>query len=242
MKFLFSGYLLQAQTATTVPCVLESLSLQHRHHTKQQEILKQKFARQKHCQSQSSMTQTPLDNTVEAQSPSPQSTDGHDGAPNYQPDKQPESVAITMGECDSLLCMLRNRAEDKGVPSGIPEYFTTKQMSQGKKQLKRNEDVIEELCTQNEALRYHIKELLEELDQKDRDILHLKEENERLKSKPIPVAPPMTDSVESEEPLPTIKLDDLPNLQLAPLEKPEFDFNSFQLPGSHSPTPDPPVL
>ena len=163
-----------------------------------------------------------------------------------------ESVRQAMQECDSLLRMLQLRggANDQEAGQSIQpdaEYTVTRQMSKGKLLpcADTQEAAIEELQIHNRALCSNIRDLLVELELKDAEIDQLKQENQSLRIAQRPQSLDKDNSTpssgkcnfknltESEEPLPTpteIKLDDLlqGNVQLAPLEKPEFDFNSLQ--------------
>lgn len=211
-----ADYLLAAQSVTTDKQALESLSLQYHHHINKQQLLRHKI-NQLTISTQPRKSCTEVLQTMITSKEVEKAQFGSD-------------VMQTMEECDSLLRILDERAEERGLASGV-DYFTTAGMARGCKYNKQADVVVEELRIHNDALRAHVMFLLTECEEKDTEIARLVEENKLLKQSRSEVRLNELDN-EPEEPLPTpkdIKLDDVPNLPLAPLEKPHFDFTSFPL-------------
>ena len=147
------------------------------------------------------------------------------------------SVFRTMEECDSLLSFLKNRAAGRYMENTIyPETFQNKTMIGGIKNRKDDKTIIEELRMHNDALRTHILELLRENEGYYKELQTLRKENVELHKsrnnggKRDSFLTESTDSEKSEKYYPNphrIDINDLPSLELPPLEMPTFDFNSL---------------
>jgi len=226
-----SEYLLAAQAITSDKQALESLGLQHNQHLKKQDLLRRKLAQVKLYSVTAGDSSSQVLHTMITSREVDKAQLGSD-------------VMQTMEECNSLLHILDARAEERQITSGV-DYFTTAGMARGCKYNKHADMVLEELRIHNDALRAHVMQLLTECEDKDLKIARLMDENHRLRQ-------PSTENSDvlqecnrpayeaeaeiPEQPLPTpkdIKLDDVPNLPLAPLEKPDFDFTSFPLGNAH---------
>ena len=146
-----------------------------------------------------------------------------------------------MEECDSLLAFLRRRAQEMGRSIEEPGTLSITQLPEtsviesGVKTPKDDKTIIEELRVYNDALRYHILDLLKQTEEQAGVVNQLREENTQLKlklnstdSKSGTALAESSDSEKSEKYYPNpanINIDDLPSLELPPLEVPTFDFN-----------------
>lgn len=127
-------------------------------------------------------------------------------------------------DCDSLLQCLRHRSLDQGKPFEPP--FNAKLKNFKKLKNESPELVIEELAMKNDALCFHIQELLKEINEKDLRNNELELEVKLLKQQLEQKKPPITEHTELEIITNSNNLDfnNLTNLELPPLEMPEFDF------------------
>ncbi len=224
-------------TLTDVQRALESLNLQRQYHIKEEAVVRDRQRREnmlmkastKHAQPASKLpSQEEVDGSI---------TNGGDAsnAMTATVTAVDENLLIyrTMEECDSLLLFLKKRAITAGknmdeldaVCGGSGEYskklFTSAAMVPTDDKL-----LIEELTMHNEALRFHILDLLKECEESKRDNQDLRDKIHRLE------AVVMCDSGEEEKVYPLLSklsLDDLPSIELPPLEMPKFDFDSFKI-------------
>lgn len=128
-------------------------------------------------------------------------------------------------DCDSLLQCLRHRSLDQGKP--FEPCFKTKVKDFSLSKHSNSQLVIEELATKNEALCFHIQELLKEITEKDLRNNELEHENKLLKRQLEQKKTPFTEHTEMEmiSNHNGVSFGTLPNLDLPPLEMPEFDFS-----------------
>lgn len=151
-------------------------------------------------------------------------------------------VHRTMEECDSLLAFLRKRSEAGGKSLDPLASIVQKAL----KSPKDDKTIIEELRVHNDALRFHVLSLLEENEEYEQQIRVLELENDNLRGtssnlwtspedtsrlSPKMASSGLIESSESDKsekyyPNPNrIDVNDLP--KLPPLEKPQFDMESF---------------
>ena len=220
---------------TSVSGALESLELQKQRHKSEISVIRHK----QRCEE---MTKT-LSTSPPSKSPSqPEVANIKTGIANGKPDGANEVdgqllVYQTMEECDSLLSFLKNRAAGRHMENTIyPETFQNKTMIGGIKNPKDDKTIIEELRMHNEALRTHILELLRENEGYYKELQTLRKENVQLHisrndgGEHDSVLTESTDSEKSEKYYPNphrIDINDLPSLELPPLEMPTFDFDSL---------------
>ena len=219
-------------TMTSSPQILQSLRLQQQRHLKQTEIIKEKQRRSLLAREQRQEIKCPI---------------AIPNSPGECPDTQEEmSVFRTMEECDSLLQILNKRAvtigqREHGQPSSLQQIQqdnqdTSASQINGIKIAIDDKLMIEELVTHNNALRQHILQLLNELENKEQQLqlMRQKYDNlhdtvERCSQSNDRMDTSMVDSTgRSVYNFPmAINLDKLPALELPPLEMPKFDLDSL---------------
>ena len=216
---------------TSVSGALESLELQRQRHQSEISVIRHK----QRCEE---MKKT-LSTSPPSKSPEPEV--GNIKTANGKPDVADEvdgqlSVYRTMEECDSLLSFLKNRAAGRYMENTINLETFQKTTVGGIKNPKDDKTIIEELRMHNEALRTHILELLRENEGYYKELQTLRKENVELHKsrndggKRDSFLTESTDSEKSEKYYPNphrIDINDLPSLELPPLEMPTFDFDSL---------------
>ena len=142
-------------------------------------------------------------------------------------------VHRTMQECDSLLQFLNDRS---GMSIGArykapgARNNASTMIRSAVKVPKGEKEIIEELEIQNEYLRQHIENLLDENQLQKSEVEMLRAENQQLITRNRELQnqlPPseLSESTEEYGPIPKgMTLDDLPSMELPPLEMPTFDF------------------
>ncbi len=229
-RAIFVELLTEALAQTTVHAAVESLKLQKERHLREIPIIKHKKRWQE------------MQSAAPALSPSSAAqaditTDTLDGTTGAASEMNEElSVYRTMQECDSLLKFLKNRQTGQNAETHPPSALRT-----GVKTPKDDKTIIEELRMHNEALRGHILELLRENEGYWKELQLLRQENVKLhlKSESVDLdgtvdeSSTLAESTESEKsekyyPNPhRMDINDLPGMELPPLEMPTFDFDSL---------------
>ena len=231
-------------TQTVVIQALESLSLQRERHLKEEAVIRHKqrchqmVNKYSQYRQERPRSKTPLQEESEGATLTNGEISINQLASTITTVDENLLVYRTMEECDSLLQFLKNRTATAGKPE--PPKASKYTSSQNKKQLFQSgtkipiddQLIIEELRMHNDALREHILELLTECDLKDLQANQYKKENEKLVERLRKLESQMSESNESEKcyPLPSrMSVDDLPSMELPPLEMPTFDFDKFKL-------------
>ena len=220
---------------TTVPGALESLEQQKQRHLSEIPVIrhKQRCAEMKKAMSPSS---PPSKSPSQPEMTNVNAANGRQGTKD-EIDGQ-LSVFRTMEDCDSLLAFLRNRTAGQNVENVLQNEKTqTRTGTAGIKKPKDDKTIIEELRMHNEALRLHILELLRENEGYYKELKTLRKENVELftsrnnKGKQDgSILEESTDSEKSEKYYPNpnrIDINDIPSMELPPLEMPTFDFDSL---------------
>ena len=222
---------------TTVPGALESLELQKQRHLSEIPVIKHK----RRC---AEMKKAMQPTSPPTRSPSqPEMKNINTGAANGKQGKKDDvdrqlSVYRTMEKCDSLIAFLKNRAAGQNVENNsYNEKGHARADITGIKTPKDDKTIIEVLRIHNDALRLHILELLRENEGYCKELQTLRKENVELFTsrnsrgrQDGSILEESTDSEKSEKYYPNpnrIDINDIPSMELPPLEMPTFDFDSL---------------
>ncbi|XP_069139886.1 nuclear receptor-binding factor 2-like [Argopecten irradians] len=203
-------YLLQAMQLSTCMKAKDSISLQHKFHLRQQDLIQERVTKLQVLQekksnkkdlTQSQGTQTDLLNL--------------DDSRNCL-----DAASQALSDTDSVLEYLINREkQERGLLSPIqPE-----KQKIAKTHPRDDKTVIEELTLQNAELRKHVHVLIKDLDE-------CKGDNEFLLQRVLTADRPDRGSDNKDLFGRTIDDEKSPNFELPPLEQPHFDFDSIGIP------------
>jgi hypothetical protein len=234
--------------ATTIQQALESLSLQREYHIRQQALIREKQRRHLHAQQQKNVKDVSGHHMMLSKATS--SVDDHVASSSSESDISNGDKRLylrNLQESESLLHFLNNRVI-RGKDFGPNREELTYRFEPKTDVVlvdKSDKIIMEELRCHNDALRNHILEFMKESEENHRQIAYLqreldfsRKENRDMKDRfsktertPRNPTIPMQDSVHSETfySMPMgLNLDNLPALELPPLEMPKFDFDSIK--------------
>ena len=232
--------------ATTIQQALESLSMQREHHIRQQALIREKQRRHLQAQRQKHLK----DASGSPMTVSKASSDDHAASSSSESDMSSSDKRLylkNIQESESLLRFLNNRAargKDFG-PNREEIIYRFESKTDTVYADKSDKMVMEELRTHNDALRNQILEFIKDSEENHRQIAYLqreldfcRKENRDMKDRFSKTERnsrnqtiPLQDSVHSETlySMPMgLNLDNLPALDLPPLEMPKFDFDSIK--------------
>ncbi|XP_064631184.1 nuclear receptor-binding factor 2-like [Lineus longissimus] len=218
-------YLDEALSTTTKNNALESIRLQRESHIKEQDVIKMKKQKAAMVEKARIKEQQKL---AKGRS---QTQDGGDETDDKVCDEEQYMTMIytTMAETDSLLQFMGSRPHRSAsaYQKMIKKLSSNEDSSRtGSKVPKDDKQVIEELRIHNVELRKHLERTLNELDSSRQECRLLKDRLKSIEDKPL------SDSSEGSETFCAVRstdmLEDLPSLELPPLEMPKFDFQAFK--------------
>lgn len=225
---------------TSVHSALESLQLQKQRHLGEISVIRHK----QHCE-EMKKTMLPTSRSPSQPEMGPVNLNMPNGKQGTIDEVDGQlSVYRTMEECDSLLTFLRNRAAGhNGENTTYSEIANQKPSPIGTKNPKDDKTIIEELRMHNEALRAHILDLLRENEGYYKELQILRKENvefhisqsgkNKQQSPGVHSSSMLADSTDSDKsekyyPNPNrLDINDIPSMELPPLEMPTFDFDSL---------------
>ncbi|CAH1784781.1 unnamed protein product, partial [Owenia fusiformis] len=205
----------------------ESIELQCDHHCRQQQLLRDKSNRLKMAERLNQMKRNASDNTIHPKDSVDESNDETDGVTYNQ------YIYKDLEETDSLLQFLQTRALAQAQGDRLPSIETHTKRTKDEiiqsavKSPKTESEIIEELHINNQSLRGQVLELLKELEEKDKEVTRLQNENSALRKRTNDKEDKDSDSEKENFYSMPLNLDDLPSLpELPPLEMPTFDFDT----------------
>ncbi|XP_074640877.1 uncharacterized protein LOC141898716 isoform X2 [Tubulanus polymorphus] len=218
--------LLQAIDATTTKSVLESLTLQHKNHLKQQEII---LLKQKQQEQALKLKAKKLKDDKRQQKKN-EMIQQEEKDKKYTDDTELNNYLIyrTMTETDSLLQFISNQGHVIGSEQiksdALLNRATQESFTAAMKQPKCDQVIIEELRIHNEELCKLLKKYITKFE-------YVENENRLLKAK-LTKYETMTASTLTEEEYSAIPggmhIADDETLDLPPLDTPKFDFDAFK--------------
>jgi hypothetical protein len=222
---LLSEYLEEALSTTSKQNALESIKLQRESHLKEQNVIRMKKQKAALVEKARLKEQQKL---AKGRTPSQESVDDTDGKV-YEEEQYMTMLYTTMAETDSLLQFMGNQTHR--TPSAYQKLIKNLSSSEelarsGSKVPKDDKQIIEELRIHNVDLRKHLERTLQELDCSQKECQKLHDRLKRSEDKPL------SDSSEGSDTFCAVRssdmLEDLPSLELPPLEMPKFDFQAFK--------------
>ena len=227
--------------STTIQQALESFSLQRESHIRQQALIREK--QRCHMWAEQQKQHTGVTGSI-AHPAKASSNQEQLHSPSSDVDmttSDKSSYARSLRESDSLLRFLNNRAAMcKEFNVQWQEFAYQSDAKDGEREEKDDKVIMSRLLCQNDALRNHILEFLKEAEENHKQIAYLqreldfcRKENRDLKDRLSKTEPSarntsMPDSVRSDTfySMPIgLNLENLPELELPPLEMPKFDFD-----------------
>lgn len=212
--FSITEYILNAMVKATSNQAKDSLQLQHRHHFRQQDIIRQKMKQSKVEELKKAETlHTAAAGAAPCSSDSPK-TDSEN--------IDPATFYRTVDESDTLIQFLikRNRSQNSQLKIPLCPVSPVEGATGMTKLPKDDKQLIEELRMHNEDLRKHVYNLLKEVE-------NYQEENEALRLKVEKLEKELS-GVHCEKRTPN-EFERFVDEALPPLETPDFNFEGLNM-------------